>query len=503
MKPISFIDLEVHPKKGTILDIGATNDRGSVFHAKSEAHFAAFIKGTEYLCGHNIINHDLKYIKNTLAQAGVVPWNVIDTLHLSALLFPRKPYHALLKDEKLQTDEVNNPLTDAVKAKELLLDEMLAFSELDGALKQIFFLLLGLQKEFSAFFRYIDYTSAEQDAVRLIRGHFTGEICEKANLQKLISEHPVALAYALAIINIRDRFSITPPWVLKSYPQVEWVMDSLRNRPCLEGCPYCDRALDARWGLKRYFGFDNYRTFGGEPLQENAVNAALANKSILAIFPTGGGKSVTFQVPALMSGENVKGLTVIISPLQSLMKDQVDNLERAGITDAVTVNGLLDPIERAKSLERVEDGSASILYISPESLRSRTMGHLLLGRKIARFVIDEAHCFSAWGQDFRVDYLYIGDFIRDLQKKKGLVETIPVSCFTATAKPKVIEDIRAYFKEKLGLELTVFSSNASRTNLQYKVIEKSSQEEKYEALRSLIQQRECPTIVYEIGRAHV
>jgi ATP-dependent DNA helicase RecQ len=89
------------------------------------------------------------------------------------------------------------------------------------------------------------------------------------------------------------------------------------------------------------------------------------------------------------------------------MKDQVDNLEKANIVEAVTINGLVDPIERAKSFERVEDGSAIILYISPESLRSRTIEKLILGRKIARFVIDEAHCFSSRGQDFRVDYLYI------------------------------------------------------------------------------------------------
>ena len=93
------------------------------------------------------------------------------------------------------------------------------------------------------------------------------------------------------------------------------------------------------------------------------------------MFPTGGGKSITFQVPALMSGINSRGLTVVISPLQSLMKDQVDNLEKLGITDAVTINGLLDPIERAKSFERVGDGSASLLYISPESLRSKTIEH--------------------------------------------------------------------------------------------------------------------------------
>ena len=110
---------------------------------------------------------------------------------------------------------------------------------------------------------------------------------------------------------------------------------------------------------------------------------------------------------------------MVISPLQSLMKDQVDNLEKSGITDAVTINGLLDPIERAKSFERVENGAASILYISPESLRSKSIEYLLLGRNIIRFVIDEAHCFSSWGQDFRVYYLYIGDFIHALQKKKN------------------------------------------------------------------------------------
>ena len=185
-------------------------------------------------------------------------------------------------------------------------------------------------------------------------------------------------------------------------------MRLLRNNPCLRGCTYCNKALDIHKNLKRFFGFESFRTYAGEPLQEKAAQAAVDNKSLLAIFPTGGGKSVTFQLPALMSGVNSKGLTVVISPLQSLMKDQVDNLEKIGIVDAVTINGLLDPIERAKAIERVEDGSASILYISPESLRSRTIERLLLGRNVVRFVIDEAHCFSAWGQDFRVDYLYIG-----------------------------------------------------------------------------------------------
>ena len=495
MKPIAFIDLEVQPNSGAILDIGSVKNTDNVFHSKSSADFVAFLEGIEYLCGHNIIRHDLKYMQDTIEKTGLAG-KAIDTLYLSALLFPQKPYHALVKDEKLQTDELNNPLNDAKKVRDLFWDEVGAFHDLEEPLKQIFFLLLQDQEEFQAFFQYMGCKTAPENPAALIKEYFASEICEGADLPKLSKEHPIALAYSLAIINVKDRFSITPPWILKNYPEVEGIMDLLRNRPCLAGCPYCDQSLDARRGLKSFFGFDSYRTFGGEPLQEKAVTAAIHHKSLLAIFPTGGGKSIAFQVPALLSGENVKGLTVVISPLQSLMKDQVDNLEKAGITEAVTINGLLDPIERAKSFERVEDGSASILYISPESLRSRTIEHMLLGRKVVRFVIDEAHCFSSWGQDFRVDYLYIGDFIQSLQERKNLAEGIPVSCFTATAKPKVIEDIRAYFKEKLAIELEVFSSSATRENLRYRVIEKRSPEEKYNTLRNLIQEKECPTIVY-------
>ena len=197
-----------------------------------------------------------------------------------------------------------------------------------------------------------------------------------------------------------------------------------------------------------------------------------------------------------MAGKAVHGLTVVISPLQSLMKDQVDNLNAIGINEAVTVNGLLDPIERANALERVSNGSAALLYISPEQLRSKTIEKLLISRNVARFVIDEAHCFSAWGQDFRVDYLYIGDFIRGLQKQKTDKKPIPVSCFTATAKQKVISDICDYFKRKLDLNLEIFASSATRENLHYTVLYKETDEEKYTALRDLIAQKNCPTIVY-------
>ncbi|MBX3256145.1 MAG: RecQ family ATP-dependent DNA helicase [Chitinophagaceae bacterium] len=497
---IAFIDTEVEPKSGKILDIGSVKDNGASFHKTSIAEFVQFLNGTQFVCGHNIFSHDIKYIGKSLTDAGINLANIIDTLFLSPLLFPTKPYHSLLKDDKLQSEDTNNPLNDSIKAKDLLNDEIATFKQTDDTLKQVFYLLLNDKKEFQSFFRYIAYSSASADIEKLIRGKFKNEICEQVDLAKIISEKPIELAYCLSLINSfvqhKKTHSITPPWVLKNYPDVERIMFRLRNKPCISGCEYCNNVLDAHKGLKRFFGFNSYRSYGGELLQEKAVKAAIDNKSIIAVFPTGGGKSITFQVPALMSGETSKGLTIVISPLQSLMKDQVDNLEKVGITDAVTINGLLDPIERAKSFERVEGGSASILYISPESLRSKTIERLVLGRKIARFVIDEAHCFSSWGQDFRVDYLYIGDFIKSIQEKKNLEDGIPVSCFTATAKQKVIEDIRSYFREKLSLNLELFTSKASRTNLQYKVFEKGDEEEKYQAARDLIEEKNCPTIIY-------
>jgi ATP-dependent DNA helicase RecQ len=495
MKNIAFIDTEVDVKSKKLLDVGGITMNSSRIHSNSAKELRAFINGKDYLCGHNILKHDLPILEKALNHS-FSDIQTIDTLFLSPLLFPTKPYHALLKDDKLQTEELNNPLNDAIKARDLFNDEFSAFQELDKDLKQIYYALLADKREFSSFFNFIGYSFLNNDIFTLIERLFTNQICSNVSLESLVHNSPIELAYCLALIKTNNRYSITPPWVLKNYPEVERVMYLLRSNPCLKGCSYCNQSLDSKRGLKKYFGFDSYRTYGGKALQEEAVNAAINNKSILAVFPTGGGKSITFQVPALMNGESVKGLTVVISPLQSLMKDQVDNLEGVNITEAVTINGLLDPIERAKSFERVENGAASILYISPESLRSKSIERLLLGRNVVRFVIDEAHCFSSWGQDFRVDYLYIGDFIKTLQEKKNLENGIPVSCFTATAKQNVIQDIKDYFKEKLSLQLETYSSKASRTNLQYKVIPKDNEEDKYNTLRNLIDAKSCPTIIY-------
>ena len=489
---VCFLDIEVDPQSGKLLDFGAIKADGSTFHGTNIHQFKTFVEGTLIVCGHNILGHDLPHLR----QKGLEFTHVIDTLYLSPLLFPRRPYHSLVKDDKLQTDTLSNPLNDAIKSKDLFYDECSEFLALDPTLQTVFYGLLHRTPEFKGFFYYLNLHHSLVDIPSLIHNHFLGKICSSAPLSTLVNEKPIALSYALALINSEDRYSITPPWVLQRFPDTDRIMTLLRGRPCLQGCPYCSAEFDVHAGLQRIFGYPQFRKYGGEPLQEQAVQAAVDGKSLLCIFPTGGGKSITFQLPALMAGDREKALTVVISPLQSLMKDQVDNLEKMGVTEAVTINGLLDPIERAKSFERVEEGLATLLYISPESLRSRSIEKLLLGRKINRIVIDEAHCFSSWGQDFRIDYLYIADFIKQLQAAKHLSEPIPVSCFTATAKQKVVEDICVYFSEKLGLHLQIFQSSVSRTNLRFEVVERNKEEEKYAALRDLLEDRACPTIVY-------
>lgn len=514
---ITFVDAEVGLRDHKVHDIGALRYDGATFHQADKRKLLDFLeeKEVDFVCGHNIIHHDAKYLFDAPR------WNFVDTLYMSPLLFPERPYHRLVKDDKLVSDQMNNPVNDCEKAQELLMDEIARWNELSIEQQTIFASLLAEQEEFIGFFRLVnaEKLSRPKKLVSLIHQEYEGRICEHADIKPIIEQRPCALAYALALVNTTDYRSTTPGWVLYNFPEVERIILLLRHTPCPEGCEYCNQEFDLHYNLKQFFGYKEFRTYDGEPLQENAARAAVQGKSLLAIFPTGGGKSLTFQLPALMDARSVHGLTVVISPLQSLMKDQVDNLADRGITDAVTINGLLDPITRALAIERVMNGDASLLYIAPEMLRSQTIERILLNRLVVRFVIDEAHCFSAWGQDFRVDYLYIGKFIREYQEKKfgkkdkthkekpspktdienghePFKNRIPVSCFTATAKQKVVQDICDYFKKWLGDDLELFASSASRTNLRYSVIHVDSDEDKYARLRSLVTTANCPTIVY-------
>ncbi|MDR0619073.1 MAG: RecQ family ATP-dependent DNA helicase [Bacteroidales bacterium] len=207
----------------------------------------------------------------------------------------------------------------------------------------------------------------------------------------------------------------------------------------------------ARAILKKYWGYDDFR-----PLQEDIVVNTASGKDALALLPTGGGKSICFQVPALMC----HGLCLVVSPLIALMKDQIENLQRHGLQAEALYSGL-STNEQNNILDRAADGSLKFLYVSPERLRSKDFLTRLMRIKVGLLAIDEAHCVSQWGYDFRPPYLQIAE-IRPLIGKD-----VPLLALTATATPTVVKDII----ERLQIKpATVFRKSFERSNLTYYVI---------------------------------
>lgn len=356
MPKILFFDLEINKKTSRVEKIGAILDT-LIFSDHSIPKFEAFSNSATYICGHNIFNHDLKFLENTGLSPLFFQKKTIDTLYLSALLFSEKPYHKLVKSYKLIDAgyEASNPLQDARLSKELLIDEINCFEGLDGQLRNIYYTLLKERPKFYAFFELAHFSSEIRSPERAITTYFKGKICRNTDIEGFIKTNPEALAYALALISTGNVDSISPPWLLHTYPDIHNIVFNLRQQKCADPeCNYCRNYLDTKKSLLRFFGYEKFRKFNKNeevPLQEQVINATLNKESLLAIFPTGGGKSLAFQLPAFMFGESGRELTIVISPLQSLMKDQVDNLEsRFGITKAVTINGLLSPTERSEAI---------------------------------------------------------------------------------------------------------------------------------------------------------
>ena len=176
--------------------------------------------------------------------------------------------------------------------------------------------------------------------------------------------------------------------------------------------------------LKQYWGYDDFRG-----IQREIIESISSGHDTLGLMPTGGGKSITFQVPALCS----KGVCIVITPLISLMRDQVDNLKRHGIRAAAIYSGLSQE-EIITTLENCIFGDIKILYVSPERLSSDIFRTKLRRMKVSFITVDEAHCISQWGYDFRPSYLQIAEIRKDLPDA-------PVLALTATATPAVVQDI--------------------------------------------------------------
>ena len=202
--------------------------------------------------------------------------------------------------------------------------------------------------------------------------------------------------------------------------------------------------------LKTYFGYDSFRG-----AQEPLIDQILSGRDVLGIMPTGAGKSLCYQIPALM----LDGITLVISPLISLMKDQVGSLNQAGI-HAAYLNSSLTPGQYRKALAFARQGRYPIIYVAPERLLTPEFLDFSRNARISMVAVDEAHCVSQWGQDFRPGYLRIADFIRELPARPV------VSAFTATATREVRDDIL----ELLDLrDPAVTSTGFDRGNLYFAV----------------------------------
>jgi ATP-dependent DNA helicase RecQ len=230
--------------------------------------------------------------------------------------------------------------------------------------------------------------------------------------------------------------------------------------------------------LKRYFGYDEFR-----PMQEEIVNHVVKGNDCFVLMPTGGGKSLCYQLPAL----KMNGVTLVISPLIALMKDQVDTLKTCGV-NAEFINSSLSPKQISEIYGRLKSNKVKILYVAPERFSSPAFQDFLKTLPVGLVAVDEAHCISEWGHDFRPDY-------RNLSLLKDLFPATPLIALTATATGKVREDIVG----QLQLEnARVFVSSFNRKNLHIRVIEKKQALDK---LFNLLQKyRHDPVIIYCYSR---
>lgn len=486
------IDLEVGRHDGRIHRFAAI--RGDTqekieYHGgdlqKALVRLDALAAGAAFVLGHNLIAHDNRYLSAAKPDLRLLELPQVDTLRLSPLAFPRNPYHRLVKhyqDARIRRGQRNDPELDARLTLELFSDQCDAFRSLHRSDPDLLLAwhwltteartVSGLSALFSTLRRHGRPSPTAAVAVIRSRLRQSGCATHVESLTRGAEANGWPLAYVLAWLSVAGGNSVVPPWVRHTFPEVSTQLRQLRDTPCASPhCDWCREHHDSTKALCRWFGYSSFRAEprgeDGAPLQQSIVDAAMRREHVLGILPTGTGKSVCYQLPALSRYEKTGALTLVISPLVALMADQVAQLEARGITACAAVNGLLSMPERADVLDRVRLGDVAILITSPEQLRNRSVRSVLEQREIAAWVLDEAHCLSEWGHDFRPDYRYVARFIKESAKEGELP---PVLCLTATAKPDVIDDIVGHFRKKLGIELRKLNGGTERANLDFAVV---------------------------------
>jgi ATP-dependent DNA helicase RecQ len=466
----AYLDLEINSKNNIyrigLVSLNLTKDFYQENLNQAYEEIRKLKSSNLAVCGHNFRRFDYPYLIEQEPQLS--SWHIIDTLELSILAFPLQHSHKLNKDYKQSEYSSNNPLEDAQATRLLLGQQLEALFKKPDEVQQVYIWLLTYGCEdadlaYQQFFSDHLGLKIEQPAIEMLPETMLKGI-NQSYLQQLWSspqtydfETRLCVAGLLAWnyeCNTNESKQVFCDW-LRHLNGFQAVLENLRPLSTDEF---------AISSYLEYFEIPSFR-----PLQEEAVQAIINNERPLVLMPTGGGKSLCYQLPAFMFHERHKALTVVISPLQALMADQVADLEQAGFFFATFINGNLSAAERRQRLSELRSGSKGLLYISPEQLRSMSIRALLEQRPPVLWVIDEAHCVSQWGHDFRPDYRYIPKFISELYQERQLAMPL-LALMTATATVAVVEDIKELFAQyQLNINRTIDGAT-TRDNLTFNVI---------------------------------
>jgi ATP-dependent DNA helicase RecQ len=489
MNPL-FLDLELD-RDGRLAEVGTLLGEATLRLARPRggdwARLDRFAVGADLVVGHNLLEHDLPHLARTAPGLALLGLPAVDTLVLSPLCFPRRPYHHLVKEHRLVREAANDPVADARLCARLFDDERAAIAALGSGhplprfWRQALDTLGAGQPWAGGFGRFLSDVGVPDDPPSNVLAELFSALAPHACAEALATLRrdldpglAVPLAYAASWLLQADPGSVLPAWVRHRHPAVARLLAELRERPCGRAdCPWCPAEHHPEALLERFFGFSSFRpeprAADGGSLQRAIVLAGLRAEPLYAVLPTGGGKSLCYQVPALARHRRLGLLTVVLSPLQSLMKDQVDGLVRAtGSGHVAALHGMVTAPERTRALAEVADGTCGLLYVSPEQLRNRSVRRALLQRQIGAWIFDEAHCLSAWGHDFRTDYLYAPRFIAELAQEQSCPPP-PIACFTATSQKAVTAEILALFRQRLGQDLRLLAAGIDRPNLLFDV----------------------------------
>ena len=449
------------------------------------------LNNSNYRACHNFTEYDW----NKLAWLESHSERNIDTLLIDSLLNFNKPNHNL---KKLQN---NNPLEDAKSTFKVLEKNIITFYKLSNNIKNILYSLLLKYDEYNDFF--IFYNKLTNNKLELLSNQeiifeFNKILINKNlisenidfNFDIFLNSQDWKLSFCYLVLFIEKNTINLPDFIYKNNKELVSILREYLNSFYEKFSNKFKK--DTKVFLKDFYDFDWFRW----ETQINWVKSTLENKDILTILSTGGWKSLIYQLPAIIIWEKLGHLSLVITPLKALIKDQIDWLNKKGFNEVKYFSGDQSSLEKEIIYNKIKSWETKILFLTPESLRNEKNLELFKNRYISRIIIDEAHTLILWGQEFRPDYFFIKTFLDDLQKV-NLNKKINITLLTATATTDVELGLKNYFNDRI-LNI-IRSKEILKENIKPNVINITNKENKLEILINSIKKinvENNPTIIF-------